>query len=198
MSHISKDQIIYLAGLYAEDLPYPEEEISALKHIRECEDCYNDFCCAVVAYEATTPEAIARVLPINKATFSLASSAKAVIRVVSEAISVTMEQIGDNLSWLFEPSLAFAGARGADGTEEVSGIACLEDVNSRYTFVRFNAETGELHIQIDTEEAAMIPEKISLRFPDGSIMELDLTRGDRFIIADAKDLPGKDFEIVFS
>lgn len=210
MNHLTEDILFQLAEHYAGGLPYTAEEREALQHIGECEQCYNDFCCAAAVQNALSPWALAEALPHPDDMFAAAPAAaediltpKAVIHVlarkIADAVTVTMEQLNDTVTtWFFEPSLAAAGARDISDSKASKATASLEDVDSRYTFIRYNAETGELHIQIDTEEAAEIPERIFLKYADGKTEELTLERGDRFIIADVKDVASDDFEVILA
>ena len=95
--------------------------------------------------------------------------------------------------WQFEPTRASAG-----GSAEEPSAVYLEDTRSRYSFVRYDARAGALHIQIDTKHAVAIPERIRLRFSAGGELELPLRKGDLFLTADARGLPAADFEILFS
>lgn len=109
------------------------------------------------------------------------------------ACSAGKEPRGSAFGWCFEPSPASAG-----GSAEEPSVLYLEDKRSRYSFVRYDAGAGALHIQLDMKHAAGIPARIRLRFFDGVELELPLRKGDRFLTADARGLPSAAFEILFS
>lgn len=208
MAHLTDDQILHLAELYNADEFYDDAAVEALHHIGECEACYDTFCCAAailqVAYPAQfLPDYVETELSVlekeDLPISAILTTIHVYVQKTAENIIASMEQLVGSISdWVFEPSLSLAGARALDGEKANPASVSLEDIDSRYTFVNFDANTGDLHIQIDTEESPGAPEKIILRFPDGETQELTLAHGDRFITADAFGIKAMDFEILFS
>jgi hypothetical protein len=209
MKHLEEELILRLAEHYVDGMLYDQEEIEAIQHIGQCDQCYDAFCCAAVLCEATTPEMIEEILPVvddEQLARELDAlepvRAKVSIRVVMQAvgdrITVKMNQLEQALSqWMFEPPLSMAGVRGLGDNASVDSAACLEDAESRYTYITFDGETGRLYIQLDTDSIPEMPDSIVLRYASGDSQKLELKQNGRFLTGEATGICDTDFEILF-
>ena len=207
MKHLTEDQIMRIARCYSECMPYEKEDLEAIEHIGECDECYNSFCCAVVIHEATSEEALSAVFPelgievIEAELDALEPShALAVIRVITakaaDKVKATMEQIGSIMDgWVFGQPMAMAGSRGASD-EENEAVAVMENEDSKFTTVRYDATTGNLTVSIDTAEMENVPSSVVIRNNNGKAQEIKLSENGRFMVAEISGLNDSSFEIV--
>ena len=55
MTHLDMDQLLALAEAASEGLGFDEKQVEELEHLKECEECYEQFCLLSVLHDATDP-----------------------------------------------------------------------------------------------------------------------------------------------
>lgn len=201
MIHLKDEQLYNLAELTMEMLPYNEEEMEQMEHLKECEDCYNKFCCTLALLEVTEEsgffvlseiygEAAATVSNMSK---NILSVVKVIRNKLDRVSSVVMEQIEDIESvFQFEPSFAFA-TRGIEG-ENVT-VSKLEDMEDEKTFLMFDGEKGELFVQINMKNIEYKDIKVFIEFENGDRINIPIEKNGNFISGIMKNIPKDNFEI---
>ena len=208
MKHLSDTQLLRLADRFLADEPCDPDTDEALTHIRGCKSCFDAFCSACALLHAVDPFGSLRLdeeslQTLDKETGLVLNrpDCLAVFRVgVQKAAGKTvafMEQLKDSLgTWVFAPPMAMAGARSAGDDTDNPAVSSLESPDSRYSYIRFDAERGELRIQIDPEDIPTVPEHVVLRYPDGAEQELQFTAEGRFLTIDAHSISSFEFELL--
>ena len=201
MMHLTMDEILGLASKLSLDETMSDAEIDRLKHIRECDECYNHFGIAVALCDATNVEGISLVAESRSSLNSLQEEIKeplSVIKVVRQKIndvkSVIMEQINDVSAMLsFEPSLALA-TRGSDDGQS-SGIIKLEEIEDEKTFLAFDPQSNELLVQISIKNIGKKEIGLYLISNGKRIIEVPTYKDGGFIKGRAADIQDGDFRI---
>lgn len=174
MTHLSDEQIMLLAQRYLDDDVYTAEQRQWIRHIGQCDECYDAFCCAAAILAATGDPAFEmeeEIKPAKAAAAKKAATVLAAFRVLregaAEAVRLVAEQIESALCWQFEPALSAARSV-ADGDEKQR----LVSAESQNSALYLGAET--LEIQIDKREMTPLPKAVVVRASDGSESEYEL------------------------
>lgn len=201
MIHLNDEQLYNLAELTMEMQPYNEEETEQMEHLKECEDCYNKFCCTLALLEVTEESGFMVLSEIYgeaaKTVSNMSKNILAVVKVVRDKIdkakSVIMEQIESVESiFQFEPSFAFA-TRGMEG-ENVT-VSKLEDIEDEKTFLVFDGEKGELFVQVNIKNMEHKNLKVFVEFERGERLNIPVEKNGNLVCGIVKNIPEGNFEI---
>lgn len=196
MSHLSEDRVYDLAVKVSEERAFDREDVENIRHIAQCEDCYQLLCCMMAMQKAAlhVGEIAVNTHAAEKAV-DFKATADAVFRLVVRTVQPVLEQVEAELDrWRFGPPLVFAGARHArmeDGPE----FCVLEDEDTGRTKVVYNPESRQLHVKLDVRggesPAAM------LRCPDGTQRPLYLRQDHNgYLQGVVDDLEDGEYEIL--
>lgn len=192
MKHLSEEQLLALANITNEMLPYGDEEIEQLNHLEDCEVCYNKFCAALLLDEMEGPAG--QIVLSGLFHHQTESRSLAILKFVREkaanAISAFAEQLNAiHAAFQFTPALA-ASTRGKSGGQ---GTICkMENQGDPKTFVLYNPESHELAIQIRGFEEDV---NIYLAMDSGERIIVPATRSNGIIVGIVKDIPDTGFEL---
>lgn len=201
MIHLTMDEILELASKLSSDDKMTDDEILRLKHIRECEECYEKFGIALALCDATSAEGISLVTESRRNVQNKQEEIAeplSVIKVVRQKIndvkSALMEQINDVSAMLFfEPPLALA-TRGAED-EMTSGIIRLEEIEDEKTFLAFDSQKNELFVQLSTKNLLDKEIGVYLVSEGKRIIEVPIYKEGGFIKGRVTNIPDGDFRI---
>jgi len=185
MSHVEFEVLYRLAELIEEELPLGEEEMEALQHLADCEECYQKFCVLSTLADVTSESGYLLLSEMYQfdqeptAEKTLQEKVFAVIDVVvqrvKDSVSVVMEQVEQMQAMIaFEQPIAVV-ARGTSGSSENS-VQKLEAVENERTFVAYDASSGVLLIQIDTVELDVDEVLCYVELSSGERVEVSMTR----------------------
>ena len=186
MMHLTEDQTYDLALKIVNNQAFSEEHVKAMKHIRECGECYQYLNCmmALVTVTDRIGQLAARPVPVRQA-------AAAKIRVVVDKVNATLDQLLPPADgWAFAPA-ALAGARSMDG--EDGGMQTVEDIDNGETFVRYAPEQRTLTIQIGGTDG--VTPRAFLRFADGSMMKIAFEKLEHLYWAQVSDLGDGEYKL---
>ena len=201
MIHLSDEQLYNLAELTMEMQPYNEEEIEQMGHLKECEDCYNKFCCMLALLEVTEESGFMVLSEIYgeaaKTVSNMSKNVLAVVKVardkIDKAKSVIMEQIeGVESIFQFEPSFAFA-TRGLEG-ENIT-VSKLEDIEDEKTFLVFDGEKSELYVQFNLKHIELDNLKVFIESKGGERLNIPVEKNGNLVCGIMKNIPEDNFEI---
>lgn len=177
--HLNEDQVYDLAQAIVNNKAFSAEQVKAMKHIRECEECFRFLQCMMALISATDHigQVVAKPVPVRQAV-------AATIRIIADKVNASLEQlIPSGSDWAFAPAV-LAGARSV-GAED-SGIQTMEDIDNGETFVQYDPEQKLLTIQIDGTDG---PEpRALLRFSDGRIIKIPFEKLEHLYWAQVSDL----------
>lgn len=194
MKHLTDDQAYDLAKKIAAGSVFSEEDVVNMRHISQCDDCYQMLCCLIAMQDvslhlgefAKTPSTAGVTAPIQ-------DSISAIIRLAVSKVKPLLEQVEANIAaWSFDAPLAVAGARSSRSTNEVCK---LEDIDNYKTFVAFDPKKKVLVVQIDGSTEGNLP-VAQLKMPDGSVRGISLERKGSVLWAEVHDLPEGEYDII--
>lgn len=156
MMHLTDEELYNIAEVTEETKPYNDEELEQMEHLKECSECYDKFCAALMLAETTSESGYiylsksyttnSEILNSNFFEKKVYAVLKIVRNVAEDAASNIMEQIYKFSSIIqFARPMEFAVR---SGLENKNKILKLEDKQDDKTFVLFEPEKNQLMIQI--------------------------------------------------
>lgn len=204
MTHLSEDQIMHLAEVTEDMIPYSALEKEMLLHLKSCEECYSQFCSCLALLEVTSESGYTVLSEIYEMEYAKSLAAKAgnkILAVVNlvktklmENIDVIMEQAeGSGDSFMFRPALATAARGLSDSSKKMYKV---EDVSDEKTFIIMDPINDELLIQVNTKTTPYEKIRVYLKTESGEIIDCDMTAKGKIYKGIIKDLPSEKFQIV--
>ncbi|MCD7784748.1 MAG: hypothetical protein LUH18_04100 [Oscillospiraceae bacterium] len=196
MTHLGDDEILELASKTSDGLPYSDDERAKMEHLKECEECYDQFYAALALSDAVGNIGLLSAAK-NEATEKAGASSKilatigVIVGKVSSEIGAALQQLdGATAAFTFMPAMSLA-TRGAG--DHQNSQSKLEDINDEKTFVSFDPKTGRLYVQINLKD---LPEKnitVTVKASDGTVTEIPMQKTGA-ILSGSIDSP-KDGEL---
>ena len=204
MIHLSEDQIMHLAEVTEDMIPYSAPEKEMMLHLKSCEECYSQFCSSLALLEVTSESGYTVLSEIYGMEYAKSLAAKAgnkILAVVNlvktklmENIDVIMEQAeGNGDSFRFRPALATAARGLSDSSNKMYKV---EDVSDEKTFIIMDPVNDELLIQINTKTIPYEKIRVYLKTESGEIIDCDMTAKGKIYKGIIKELPSEKFQIV--
>lgn len=191
--HLSNDDLLRLATLVVEDLPFSEKDVVQMQHIGECEECYEQLQ-IYMAVLSTVEYADNSSLSKGESEMVSADVNSAIISIMIVDARAIMEQLNSAQSnWLFEAAAASSRKRSTE--RESKQTYRLEDIESSETFLSYDESSGELLIQIDSRTSGT-PARVYLRTISGEERDIPMERCEHLLCGTVKDLPKDRFEII--
>lgn len=204
MTHLSEDQIMNLAEVTEDMIPYIASEKDMMLHLKSCEECYSQFCSCLALLEVTSESGYAVLSEIYGMEYAKSLAAKAgnkILAVVNlvktklmENIDVIMEQAeGSGDSFRFRPALATATRGTSDSSKKMYKV---EDISDEKTFIIMDPIHDELLIQINAKSVSDNKIRVYLKTESGEIIDCDMTAKGKIYKGLVKGLPPEKFQIV--
>lgn len=195
MTHLTDQQLLVLTKKVIAELPFDENDINNMKHIAQCQQCYELLCCMMAVRDVSQHMGdFAAVSTAEELSTVVSEKVTAVIRLVINAVKPVLSQIDAQMSdWAFDRPLAMAGTRSVSG--QVVPVEMLEDLDNSSTFVAFEPSTRTLIIQVDIRESKQYPEAY-IKAPDGSLQSVFFTEHSGILRAEIADLDDAQYEII--
>lgn len=191
--HLTSDDILHLATLVVEDLPFGEKDVVQMRHIGECKECYEQLQ-IYMAVLSTVEYADHSPLPQSDPEKTSTNINSAIISIMIVDARAIMKQLNSAQSnWLFEVTAASSRKRSTE--RESKQIYRLEDIESSETFLSYDESSGELLIQIDSRTSGT-PARVYLRTISGEERDIPMERCEHLLCGTVKDLPKDRFEII--
>lgn len=161
MEHISEDQLIELADIITNKSIATDKDLALMNHLKECDDCYKQFCHFVVISEATSMMGMNAIADIAKEKAFVNSSMKEragqiiakihiVTKAVKDEIECLLEQFDNEMSLMnFDQPLAYA-TRGAGSVDKKTYK--LEDIENNNNFIIYDSDNRKLMVQLEAVE----------------------------------------------
>lgn len=204
MTHLSEDQIMHLAEVTEDMIPYSALEKEMMLHLKSCEECYSQFCSCLALLEVTSESGYTVLSEIYGMEYAKSLAAKAgnkILAVVNlvktklmENMDVIMEQVeGSGDSLRFRPALATAARGLSDSSKKMYKV---EDVSDEKTFIIMDPVNDELLIQINTKTIPSEKIRVYLKTESGKIIDCDMTLKGKIYKGIIKELPSEKFQII--
>lgn len=204
MSHIDFEVLYHLAEFANEGHPFNENELDAMQHISNCEQCYDKFCSLMALADVTSESGyivLSEIFQFGKETTvvknmneKIMAVIDVIVRKVKDSVSVVMEQVEQmQASISFEVPLAVA-ARGVDDASEVV-IQKLESVENERTFITYDNSAHILLIQIDTRELSTDKITVFMILDTGEKIEIPMVRIGTLLKGKVENVPNETFRI---
>lgn len=157
MMHLSDDQIYDLSIKVLEEVEFTASDIQRMKHMAQCEDCYQMLCCVMAMRDVSnhlgdflqTEETLPVQSPVR-------NSITAAIRVVIDSLQPILKQVNEGLEcWTFcKAPVALAGVRSG---RKKSAVHKLIDSDNSRTYIAYDPVKKLLVIQIDSRDCEIAP-----------------------------------------
>ena len=195
MTHLTDQQLLALAKKIIAELPFDENDIKNMKHIAQCQKCYEFLCCMMAVRDVSQHMGdFTTVSTAEELSATVSEKVTPVIRLVIDAVKPVLSQIDAQMSgWAFDRPLALAGTRSASG--QVAPVAMLEDLDNSGTFVAFDPSTKTLIIQVDIREFKQRPE-VYIKAADGFLQSVSFVEHSGILRAEIAGLDGTQYEII--
>lgn len=191
--HLSNDDLLRLATLVVEDLPFSEKDVVQMQHIGECEECYEQlqiYMAVLSAVEYADNSSLSK----GESEMVSADVNSAIISIMIVDTKAIMEQLNAaQAKWLFEAAATSSGQRSVGSESKL--VNRLEDIENSETFVSYDENTKELRIQIDSRNNGT-PTRVYLRTSSGEECDIPMERREHLLCGVVKDLPNDRFEII--
>lgn len=183
MSHLTDDQLYDLAVKIIEEKPFTKEEILQMKHVAQCDECYDLLCCTMAMVETTQNLGSFAAVP-EPVREPVQESITAALRLVINAVQPILDQINAG-SWEFNKRVILAGARSTkDGA---ASIQKLEDIDDSQTYIAYDPEKRLLVVQLAYDPAHGTP-SASILEANGTSYEITFERHGDLLCAEIYDL----------
>lgn len=193
MNHMARDKIYHLAELVTQDLAYTESDVTDMRHIGECEDCYKKLRIAIALMDAVDNAGLVSLTSSTTAHVAIGEKVRAVLRLVVGKVNTLLEQLDVQTStWTFDTPLSMAGARSSDDSY---GTQTLEDVEHSQTFIAYDPVNRMLAIQVECPNTSSIP-TVLIKEPNGSSRSISFTKREHLLWAEVSNLTEGEYEIV--
>lgn len=152
MIHLTDNQIYNLADSTLRGLPYDDEQLLCLEHLRECEGCFRIFC-ATLAVRKSVAQGLKAYSANSKLHKSEREKLIACIRILKSRVNSkpVYELIQFDNPY---QKLMFTSQKGSSLTPDSSdcGIQRYEDKSNKSSYVTIDNKSKRLNIQIDTSQ----------------------------------------------
>lgn len=165
MDHLSEDSLYRLAELVTEDLPFGDDNVTAMEHIGQCEQCYEKLREYMAVMDMVNNLGI---LTYQNAQLRTVQEPVQIQIVISPVLTVLEQLVAQDSDRTFEEALQAAGFR---GQEAGSKVKKLESIDNEKTFVAYDPVKKLLTVQIDACSCAEAPQAL-LILPDGGSFPL--------------------------
>lgn len=183
MSHITEERIDQIAERVAKRLPLSDGDIEDLRHMEDCEACYESFLCSLALMEALGES----MLPEEQA------SETAVIRLVVLDTHALLEQLKElSASWMFDRAMTGRGLRGT-GTEG-KGPVKLKDRDNSANSLSYDPEKKRLTIRLEQTEGEKL--HVYLESLDGYRREIPLALREDLLCAEVENVEEGEYRII--
>ena len=203
MTHLTDDELFRLTERTEEDLPYQEQDLKGMEHLKWYQACYNKFCSALALVEVTsesgylvlsemygTSRLEAARAPLREKVLAIIEVARTQLHGSVTAVLKRIEQVED--AFQFAPSLAFATRGGQDSDPKVLKVEDLEDGR---TFLLFDSEKNELFLQINLKKLDFQNITIYLTSEGAGKRAVPLDKKGNLLQGIVKNIPKTDFRI---
>ena len=196
MNHLTDDQLYELATKIATNGAFSEADVTNMKHIAQCDECYQMLCCIIAMQDVSMHLDEFAVSPASvQTTVSVQEKITAVIRLAINKVRPILDQIESGInSWSFDAPLAMAGVR---STKTSTGIQKLEDIDDTQTFVAYDPDKKILAIQIACDAGQDIP-SVELKLPNGETRVVTLERKGPVLWGEVHGLEDGDYQVLLS
>ncbi len=205
MSHVDFDMIYELAECVEEEIPFSPEGYEAMRHIAQCQQCYEAFCSMAAVMAVTSDAGYLTLLNgvLTEAKQSpLAEAGRKVLAVISvavnsakESLSVMMEQVGDmKEGFIFDTTPAFAVRDAADG--ECSALEKIEEIENEYTYVIIDPDEKILLIQIDAKSVGADGITAYLLLEEGRRVYISIEKQENVYYGKLNDIPDGKYQLI--
>lgn len=195
MIHLNDEQVYSLAIKVATHAAFTEEDIANMRHVGECDDCYNLLCSVMAMQDVATHLADFALSPATQAAqASIKDKITAVIHLAINAVKPVLDQLSaGTTAWSFDAPLALAGSRSSKAGNSV--IEKLEDIDNEKTYIAYDPDKKLLVIQIDCHESTSLP-VVQIRTSDGAVQDVCLVPRGSVFWAEVHDLADGEYEII--
>lgn len=203
MNHISDEDLLRLAELTEEDLPYSAFDREKMEHLKTCGYCYAKFCSSLTLVSVTDDSGtlmlselydVKQESPIEQIAREILATVHFAIRRIAEKVDVVLDQAKSARDTLFfQPSLAMA-TRGF--SEMNQSVYKAEDVNDDKTFLALDPASRTLLVQIHTEEPGGARIRAFLQLESGERIEIPLQQKGKLYRGQAESVPADQFQVI--
>lgn len=194
MNHLSEDKLYHLAELVTQEHSFTQEDVSDMRHIGQCDDCYSMLRCMMALMETLDNVDVVALTSQWQSTIpTFGSKSVAVFQLVISGVLASLEQLDAQMSiWTFDAPLVLSGARSTQ--EEGPNVQKLENVDNSETFVAYDPATRALVIQLDHTQSNV--SAASLVEADGNKREIVFEQREHLLWAEVYGLEDGAYRII--
>jgi hypothetical protein len=191
MKHLTEDQLYELAVKIATKAAFTEENVICMKHISQCDGCYQMMCCIIamqdIALHLEDFAAVQETIVPPRIT--------AVIHLAVDQHQPSLNQVKTGLAnWNFDVPALLPEER---IEEKISGIQKLEDVDDSQTYIAYDRTKKLLEIQISCGIGDTVP-SVMIKHLDGEAVSLMLAPNGSTLRGEVHDLEDGDYQVYLS
>lgn len=199
MTHLNDDEILSLASVTADGMPYTDDERKQMEHLKTCEECYDRFYAALALTDTVSNIGLlSSVKQEVTAEEKVKSKILAIVGVIVDKASTGIDSVLQQLDQAtaaisFMPAMSLA-TRGA--SDEQSNTSKLEDVNDEKTYISFDSGSGQLFVQINTREIGDENISVTVKYSNGDTREIPMERSGALLMGSMDNLVEGEFKVV--